>query len=267
MKQNWNQIIQNASLSFRTSRAKHFSFVYINNRKQNRTEPNRAQHSHLMIKDWEINVILFGIGCWSKHQTHFNKFIINMSSQNYCWWRWYKMFAWHHRPAPAVPAQILFETLFQKISTPPKCSSPLFRSSSLNIVVAECLEMLTGTNMFYAPSFVCSVLFTRSVIWNSTEIWAFSPTRTHRERRKRANGGGMWVNEQTKQANKMKNERPSERASEWMNEWEQEKRTRCALAYFSVSTEFENATIWQLDRTVGIDKYLLLQLMYLESGW
>lgn len=65
-------------------------------------------------------------------------------------------------------------------------------ASSLNIVVAECLKMLTGMNMFNAPSF-CSVLFTRSVI-NSTEIWAFSPIR----RVKRGRKGGIWVSERTK---------------------------------------------------------------------
>lgn len=200
-----------------------------------------------MIKDWEINVILFGIGCWSKHQTHFNKFIINMSSQNYCWWRWYKMFACHHRPAPAVPAQILFETLFQKISTPPKCSSPLFRSSSsLNIVVAECLEMLTGTNMFYAPSFVCSVLFTRSVIWNSTEIWAFSPTRTQREREGSGQTGEAceWTNKRNKRTKWKMGEQATERASEWMSESKRNahgahKRTS-ALAPNSKTPPFDN---------------------------
>ena len=64
--------------------------------------------------------------------------------------------------------------------------------------------MLTGTNMFNAPSF-CSVLFTRSVI-NSTEIWAL-------KRRIKWDVGSIGG-----ETNKMKNERASGRASERANE-------------------------------------------------
>lgn len=244
------------------SRAKHFSFVYINHR--NRTKQNRTQHSRtwswLMIKDWEINIIRFGIGRWSniKH--------ISINLLLICHHKIIaddddiKMFVCHHRP---VPAQILFETLFQKFPLPR--SSPLFHSSSslLNIVVAECLEMLTGMNMFNAPSFVCSVLFTRSVISIQRKyghLVRLAHTQGARERSGHTGEACEWTNKRNKRT-KWKNER----ASEWVRA--RAKRTRCAQAYFGVSTEFENATIWQLDRTVGIDKYLLLQLMYLESGW
>lgn len=103
MKQNWNQIIKNVPFHFVPEL---FSFVYTNNRKPHRTKQTRTEQSTtfthmILIKD------SIGNGVLIKHQTHFNKFIINK--------------------------------------------------------VAECLEMLTGTNMFNAHHLYVAWFLRRSV--------------------------------------------------------------------------------------------------------
>lgn len=80
----------------------------------------------------------------------------------------------------------LYETLFQKFSTVKRSVSIFF---SLQTLVAECFEMLTGMNMFDAPSF-CSVLFARFVINFNGNMGIVSQSKSRR--------GGKWAKEQTK---------------------------------------------------------------------
>lgn len=144
----------------------------------------------------------------------------------------------------------LYETLFQKISTAKRSVFFLFFLSLFKQLVAECLEMLTWMNMFNAPSFY-SVLLTRSVIKFNGNMGSETKSKE-----RDARGACVWTNKR----NKRTKWKMSEQTSEWS------KRTRwCAQAYFTLAPN-SNA-IWQLDRTVGIDKYLLLQLIYLKFGW